>query len=56
MVELFGEPVSDDTSVIEEDKSFVGKYIDRAVDVGEGIADIGQGMGAGLVDIVQKKL
>ena len=36
-------------SVVEEDKS----YVDKVVAVGEGIADIGQGMGAGLVNIVQ---
>jgi len=46
---LFGEPVSDDTTVIEEDET----YVDKIVDVGEGLADIGQGIGAGIVDIVQ---
>ena len=46
---LFGEPVSDDTTIIEEDET----YVDKIVDVGEGLADIGQGIGAGIVDIVQ---
>ena len=36
-------------SVVEEDET----YVDKIVDVGEGLADIGQGIGAGVVDIVQ---
>ena len=36
-------------SVVEEDET----YVDKIVDVGEGLADIGQGLGAGVVDIVQ---
>ena len=42
-------PVSPPVSPPVEDRS----YVDRVVDVGVGLADIGQGIGAGVVDIVQ---
>ena len=40
---------SKSSPVVEEDET----YVDKIVDVGEGLADIGQGIGAGVVDIVQ---